>query len=221
MPDLNNYSHSMSINPSDGKIMPNMQIAGSNVEGTSGAAAPAKGILIGGTDGTNFRTLYVPNSIGSAGGDAWSMSVSGMVTKSGMLANNGATWDNWRNNTQGTLLASAPRTAITASPVQTNYNARGVLIHLYVSAASGTGGLTLRIAGYDPVTGFTMYLNSTPTAITATGISGYMLYPGIALGTTVNMNQVIGVALPRTWKVDVFHGDTSSYTYSVGFSLIL
>lgn len=186
MPDLNNYSHSMSINPSDGKIMPNMQIAGSGVT------------LLDGVSATNVIGVGSYNQ-----------------------AYNNTTWDRWRNNTQGTLLASAPRTAITASPVQTNYNARGVLIHLYVSAASGTGGLTLRIAGYDPVTGFTMYLNSTPTAITATGISGYMLYPGIALGTTVNMNQVIGVALPRTWKVDVFHGDTSSYTYSVGFSLIL
>jgi hypothetical protein len=62
---------------------------------------------------------------------------------------NGINWDRERNNTQGTLLASAARTATATSPNQTNYNAKGVQLTIDVTAVSGTGGLILVLQGID------------------------------------------------------------------------
>lgn len=135
-----------------------------------------------------------------------------------------SSWNRQRGNTQGTLLASSVRTVTTTSPDQTNYNARGVIVYLNISLASGTGGLSVRIWGKDPVTGSGVVLNAAPTAITATGIYGYVLYPGIGAAAAAGnggMNQVTSEVLPRTWFVQVTHGDGSSYTYSVGYALIL
>ena len=137
---------------------------------------------------------------------------------------NGATWDRWRNNSQGTLLASGARTASILSPQQTNYNARGVIVYLDVTVASGTGGLQVQVQAVDPVTGNRFLLNSAPTAITATGRYAYELYPGSsAAGAAGNqfVNQRTAAALPRIWLASVTHSDTSSYTYSLGYSLIV
>jgi hypothetical protein len=140
------------------------------------------------------------------------------VTQSEMF--NGSTWDQQRNNTAGTLLPSAARTATTSSTQQTNYNARGVIVTLNVTAASGTGGLTLRIQGVEPVTGNVYSINNAPTAVTTPGLSAYVVYPGATASGSVA--QVTGgVPLPRTWQVTVYVGDSSSYTYSVGYSLVL
>lgn len=121
-------------------------------------------------------------------------------------------------NTQGTILPNAARTATTNSPVQTNYNARGVLVTLNVTAASGTGGLSLRIQVQDPVSGTFFNYNATPTAVTATGMYSYLVYPGVSGGFTTQLSPVV---LPRTWQISVSHGDGTSYTYSVGYQLIL
>lgn len=135
-------------------------------------------------------------------------------------AYNNATWDRWRNNTQGTLLASAARTTTTGSPTQTNYNAKGVLVVLDVTAASGTGGLQPTIRGLDPVTAKVCALTIAPTAITATGTYVFEIYPG-STGTGGVVTQRTSGVLPRTWVVNIQHGDASSYTYSVGYVLIL
>jgi hypothetical protein len=123
-------------------------------------------------------------------------------------------------NTQGILLPSAARTATTSSAVQMNTNARGVIVTLNVTAASGTGGLTLRIQGVEPVTGNVYSINNAPTAVNATGLSAYVLYPGATASGSVA--QVTGgVPLPKMWQVTVYVGDSSSYTYSVGYSLMI
>lgn len=131
---------------------------------------------------------------------------------------NGTTWDRQRGNTEGTLLPSAARTSTTTSAVQTNYNARGILVALNVTAASGTGGLQVRIQMIDPVSANTVSLNLLHTAIVATGTSLYALYPGATGG---NFAQATSELLPRTFVVAVAHGDGSSYTYSLGYSLIV
>ena len=118
-----------------------------------------------------------------------------------------------------TLLASAARTTTTTSADQTNQNARGVVVYVNVTAASGTGGLQLAIQGKDPVSGGYKTLNTLPTAITATGLYVYELYPGCS--TTGNLAAVYAQVLPRTWRIQMNAGDGSSYTYSIGCSLIL
>lgn len=133
---------------------------------------------------------------------------------------NGSTYDLQRGNIQGTILSSSARTATTVSATQTNYNHGGVLLTLNVTAASGTGGLVVRIYTIDPVSGAVISLNAAPTAVTATGITSYVLYPGaLATGTTVT--QTAAGVLPKTFYVQVTHGDSSSYTYSVGYQMIL
>lgn len=126
-------------------------------------------------------------------------------------------------NTQGTLAASAARTTPLTTATQTNKNAKGVMVTLNVTAV-GTGGLNLRIMAVDPVTGTAIALNATGTAVTATGEYAYLLYPGLATSgpvATTQLQQTTNAVLPRQWYVLVQTADGSSYTYSVGYSLIL
>lgn len=130
---------------------------------------------------------------------------------------NGATWDRQRGNVEGTLLASAQRTATTDSPIQTNHNARGIVVHLDVTAASGTGGLTVQIRPVNPVAGNSAgAFPFSASAIIANSYTPFVLYPGITPGSLA-----ISAALPRSFVVRITHGDGSNYTYSVGYSLIV
>jgi len=115
-----------------------------------------------------------------------------------------------------TLLPSAVRGATTSSEEVTTNTARGVLIFLDVTAASGTGGLQVRLQGKDPASGKWFNLNPPPAARTAIGQDVYVLYPG-ASGAGA---QSISAPLPRTWRLQVVHGDGSNYTYSAGASVL-
>lgn len=135
----------------------------------------------------------------------------------------GAAWDRQRNNTEGTLLASAARTATADAPNQVNYNARGVVVYVNVTVA-GTGGLTTIIKGIDPVSGQTVQLNTAAVQITGIGIYAVALYPGASAAPTgtVATGQVVNrvaTELPRTWKVTIIPADASSWTYSVGYGM--
>lgn len=130
---------------------------------------------------------------------------------------NGATNDKQRGNTQGTLLASAARTAAATSAAQTNYNARGVVLILSVTAASGTGGLQVRFDFLDPISGNALGITALPTAVTATGTYSYVIYPGASSGGTQNTSNVC----PRSWQARVAVGDASSYTYSLAYAYVL
>lgn len=117
------------------------------------------------------------------------------------------------------LLSSAARTATTTTSPQQNLKARGVLLVLNVTIASGAGGLTLRIQYKDPVSGNWGNLNSAPTTITAAAQLLYVLYPGVT-ATNGNAQQVVSFPLPRDWRVSITHGDGSSYTYSLAAVLL-
>lgn len=134
----------------------------------------------------------------------------------------GTDWDRQRGNQEFEVLASAARTVAASSAGLTNHNSRGVMIVLDVTAASGTGGLQVRICGR--INGQDAYLNAAPTAIVSTGRYFYELYPGSSTagtGGSNNINQRTSGVLPRTWVLTVDVGDASSYTYSVSASLIL
>ena len=140
-----------------------------------------------------------------------------------LAAYNGATYDRLRNNLEGTILASAARTSSAISATQINYNHRGVILGLNVTAASGTGGLQLKVWAIDPVTGSLIGGEYAKTGLyTTTGHRTLILYPGAAGGGSPNAGVTFGQApLPRKWAIEVYHGDGSSYTYSVSYSLIL
>lgn len=137
------------------------------------------------------------------------------------IVSNGSTYDRLSGNVDGTALASAARTAYVISADIINYNGRGILIFLNVTAASGTGGLQVRLMAKDPVSGTYFAMAATPTAVTATGKNAYVFYPGSSAGAAGNVAQNVSIVMPRTIAIEVIHGDGTSYTYSVGYSIIL
>ncbi len=130
---------------------------------------------------------------------------------------NGTTWDRWRNNFEGTALISAARTGTTNSADIINYNGRGVTLFLNVTAASGTGGLTVNIQVKDPVSGsyFTAY--AAAAAVITTGLKAYNAFPGAA--GAGNYTNTVNFQIPRTFRIGVTVGDSSSYTYSIGYAI--
>lgn len=119
-------------------------------------------------------------------------------------------------NTEGTLLASAARTTATTTAVQTNHNARGVLL-TFNATVVGTGTATLSVEVLDPVSG-NNYAFATGAASGA-GQNSLLIYPGV-LDADVTPDAR-SCALPRTWQAKVAKSDGSSWTYSLGYSLIL
>lgn len=104
------------------------------------------------------------------------------------------------------------------SPTYEAKTEAGILVVLDVTAASGTGGLTLRINAHDQASSQAVPLNAAPTAVTAIGTTSYALYPfgAVAGGVT----QATEFYLPRQFSITVTHGDSSNYTYSVGYCLL-
>jgi len=138
---------------------------------------------------------------------------------------NGTNWDRWRNNTEVTVLPSATRTAGGVSPDQTNFNARGVVIYLNITAVSGTfaagEGLNIHIDFKDPVSG--EYPQVTPDIgpYTTTGLRCIVVYPG-ATDVRGYFPTENDVPLPRTWRVHYgITGTTPSFTFSVGASYVV
>jgi hypothetical protein len=181
--------------------------------------------VVEGSDGAIHTKLTGSNAVNikdSNGTSVFASSAVGDNNPGGFLAagqygfNGGTTWDRWRNNTEGTLLASAARTANGLSPNQTNYNARGVILHFNCTAAGATGGITLLFGYIDPVSG-TRYEITGPKLTTTTGFRTMVIYPSATTGATNNIN----FAVPRAWFAIVRPDDGASYTYSVGYSLIL
>lgn len=125
---------------------------------------------------------------------------------------NGSTYDRARNNVATTaVLASAARTSSTASAVQANYNGRGVVVFVNVTAVVDTPSIVVTVQAQDPGgSGYWDMLSSA--AITAAGLTALVVYPGCVAVA----NQVANLPLPRAWRVSVVHGDTDSITYGIG-----
>jgi hypothetical protein len=126
-------------------------------------------------------------------------------------------WERWRNNQDVTLLASAARTATVSSPDQVNYNGRGVVVTLNVSALADTPSIVLTI---EAKMGALYEVLLTAAAVTATGTHSFIVYPGVGAASG-DVVQVAGFPLPRTWRVTLTHADADSITYSVTASVLL
>ena len=159
---------------------------------------------------------------GTAFADAYSASgrTFGEVASFNQLFN-GTSWDRHRNNAEATVLASAARVATTNSADFTNYDARGVMLHLNITANPGAAEtLTVQLQMKDPVSG--TYRNVTAFPATATSNTDYIytVYPGATETAAVAQFEVQGVPVPRTWRIAVTHSAAGSWTYSVGASYI-
>jgi hypothetical protein len=121
-----------------------------------------------------------------------------------------------------TVLASAARTATTTTANLRGNGFEKLLIHINVTAASGTGGLTLRVVAVDPITGASSGYCALTGAMTAIGHRTLAIGPGFGAvsGASVVSAGAIGLPLPDTFQIQVLHGDASSYTYSVAIERI-
>jgi len=138
---------------------------------------------------------------------------------------NGSTWDRWRNNTEVTVLPSATRTASGVSSDQTNHNAKGGIVHLRVTAVSGTfaagEGLSIRVDAKDPVSGTYHRITEFIGPYTSPGHWILVCYAGATdvAGSFEGRNDV---PIPRTWRVRYeITGTTPSFTFSVAVQYIV
>jgi hypothetical protein len=119
------------------------------------------------------------------------------------------------SNKAGTALASAARTTTTASGDISNPDGRGVWVVLDLTAFTTAASLTLSIQGKDPASGKYVTL-FTSAAVTTVSTNAYVVYPGI----TETANVDASVPVPKTFRVNVVHGNANSTTYSVGYSTV-
>lgn len=128
---------------------------------------------------------------------------------------------NGRPTSSGTALASATRSATTLSSNIPCAGFRGIIVYLDVTAASGTGGLTVRLFGRNPITTNIATVAAVTTAATTSGLRIYLFAPGAGSvnGATVAWGAA-GVALGSEFAIQVLHGDASNYTYQVNYELI-
>lgn len=151
--------------------------------------------------------------------------VSALPVEAIPMLGNSSTYDPEQGNSSKiTVIASAARTAGLTSADQTNYNARGMLLVLRITSASGAGGIQFRVFYNDSAAQLGLFNAPMPsTAITATGRYGVLIYPGLAqntLPTTLASGDFLAAytlnfALPRTWRVATTHGNADSYTYQM------
>lgn len=186
------------------------QRSANGAQGTTGTGLLGVAPLAYDNSTGNYNRVRAPMA-DAVGGTAFQEVVPGLYNES--------TVDRQRGNTHGTLLASAARTATTVSAAQTNYNARGVLLFVYVTGA-GTGSITPKIEALNPLGTGTFYVASY-NAITTTGSYVYVLYPGANATAPAATSGTASAVLSRSWDLVMQHADSSSWTYSVGHSLII
>ena len=130
-----------------------------------------------------------------------------------------STFSRQRGQHELTLLSSAARTATTTSADFTNYNSKGIIVVLNITAAAG-GGETLQTeiqAGNSIITSYLPL--TTGTTQTATGATWVILYP-TTMGAG-NWNNYVNSVLPKTFRVKVTHSAAGSWTYSVTACMLL
>ena len=154
-----------------------------------------------------------------AAGDALANSHAALLVQPETLLYNGATWDRMRANIEGTALASAARTGTTQSADIVNYNGRGVHVFLNITVVPGVDTVSVSVLAKDPVSGaYKTVLLSPPVGVA--GSFHYQVYPGVTdAGAVVESEQ--GLALARTFAIRINHSGAGSFTYSVGYSIIL
>lgn len=187
--------------------------------GGAAAGAPATGTptLIAGSDAggiTRVAPMVVPS-------DVLPLPTSALLATAGlMMGYNGSNLELWRTNQGYSLLGSAARTATVNAATQLNPTARGCILSLSITVASGTGGLFPVIYLIDPGSGASQTMYPVGVRITAVGMYLFIVYPTntpAAPGAGAAFNTI----LPRVFIPSVNHGDASSYTYSLGINLIL
>lgn len=204
------------VDAGNGKYAKLVQLSGSNVEQTPGQAVPAKAVWIGARDASgNMLGLY---------GDY--VSSDGQGNKNAVWAGampflyNGSNWDRVRNNIESNLLNSLARTTTATSPTQTNFNGRGVILTLDVTAnPGGAETLSVNVGAIDAV-GKKKYVAAVSIPAATNGTYLIVLYPGINPPALTGVTPISSV-IPRRWDVTIAPSGSGSWTYGLTASTIL
>lgn len=204
--------------------LPNSALLSDNTTNPNTTSVGALSHSYNGSTWDRKRSVNGVSDAGSTGLDA-----------SGTYAFNETNWDRTRNNTQGTLLNGVYSSSQIA-PLQTNYNARGVILYLAISAMPASGEtITPVIEMPDPVGGqnivqLTGFPASEPGNTTGAPVAyAYIVYPGASStglptftpGSATNMVYAQSIVIPRDWRCRVIHSGSSVWEYSLGFSYVL
>lgn len=141
-----------------------------------------------------------------------------------------------RRNSDMTVLASVARTAAaTTAVLPDNFYCRGVRLTLDITATAATTGTLQRvIEHFDPTSAagvgrwVPIYTEATFTGTTVTGGTGVprskvlSLHPSFAATDVTDVDNIkVNSMIGRAWRVRVVHSDSSSWTYSLGASLLV
>jgi hypothetical protein len=193
----------------------------------------AHAVRVQGPDGTDTAGDLIPVSVSNLGFNLTQVFSSGrndaandtgasaLAVNAGLMLFDGQLANRFRGNMSPVLLAVGTRNSTTASPDQTNYNGRGVIVFFDETVGGGGAGVVLRIQGKEPGSPNAYYnLNQAPAAITGAGVTAYVLYPG-AINAVGDVQQVTGGILPVTWRINAVHTDGNSHTYGVSACVLL
>lgn len=133
---------------------------------------------------------------------------------------NGTSWDRQRSvlSLSTTTGDTGAKTATGNGATQTNVGSKGIQLVLNMGTVTGTlPTFVLKIQGsVDGGTNFVDIPGATTASLTATGLYGITLYPGIATTAGVATTGTIATApqvIPRTWRVVwTVGGTTPSFT---------
>ena len=114
-------------------------------------------------------------------------------------------------------LSSAARTTPTTTADQVNYNGRGLILILTVTANPG-GAETLTVSIQAKVNSVATYKTIISFAVTAAAANDtyvYMLYPGAVETAATGQLEIQGLPAPRSWRATVTHSASGSWTYQL------
>lgn len=139
---------------------------------------------------------------------------------------NETTWDRLRGNTGTVHLASVARTAAAGGPAGPNYNHKGALVIVNVTAAGGVGKtLSIQITATNPGTGLGVNFYMTNSTIAnLTGTFAFLIYPGATAASpaiTDGSLTIVNQSIPRDWNITMIPSDATPWTYSVGKCMLL
>ena len=175
----------------------------------------------------NLQTINFPHLFDRIGGD-WNRKSEASATDAHGITGyetvlpslfNGASADRQRGNVEGTALPSAARTATTASSDIINYNGRLLTLFIDVTSITDTPSVTPTIDYKDPITGEYEIIWQGAVAITATGEYVYQLGPSLLAGAGGGYDDTENIVIPRTFRLNMIHGDADSITYSAATGL--
>lgn len=139
------------------------------------------------------------------------------------LLYNGSTLDRYRGNWRETILASAVRTATIQTASFINYNHRGAMFTLNVTANPGADEtLAFNVYHIEPVAdGAVVIYFKTGLSQNANRKISFVLYPGAVETVAATYLEAQAIPLPREYQIGIGHSGSGNWTYSVSADYIL